>query len=236
MQRQTLRSIVRTLFNLFSRVEVVGLENIPSQGGCILATNHLGRLDAPLVFALVERQDITALVADTYQKNPLMRWLVTIARGIWVNREEADLQAMRAARSFLQSGGILGIAPEGTRSRTGSLQPAKTGVAYLANKSSVPIVPAAIYGTETAVGELLRLRRPQISILFGEPFTLPPITRQQRDTALQENTAEIMCRIAAMLPSKYHGVYADHPRLKALLSRERTPAISLPQTQHAHFA
>jgi len=234
MQRNTLRAIVQALFGLLSRVEVIGLENVPPRGGYILATNHLGRLDAPLVFALVERQDIRALVADKYQKDPLMRWLVKTANGIWVNREEADLQAMRAARSFLQQGGLLGIAPEGTRSHTGGLQPAKTGVAYLADKAGVPIIPAAIFGTEAALSQLLRLRRPHISIRFGEPFTLPPISRQQRDLALQENTTEIMCRIAAMLPAAYHGVYAGHPRLQALLSGNGALAFNPLQTQPAH--
>jgi 1-acyl-sn-glycerol-3-phosphate acyltransferase len=220
MQRNTLRAIVSTLFKWFSRVEVVGLEHVPAQGGCILAANHLGRLDAPLVFAVLDRQDLTALVADKYLKDPLMRWLVKTARGIWVNREDADLQAMRTARSFLQAGGMLGIAPEGTRSPGGLLQ-GKTGVAYLADKAGVPILPAAISGSENAAHELLRLRRPRLRIQFGEAFTFPPIVRERRDRALLDNTAEIMCRIAAMLPAKYHGFYAGHPRLQALLSGER---------------
>lgn len=227
MQRNTLRAIVRTMFKWLSRVEAVGLEHIPAQGGCILAANHLGMVDAPLVFCLLEREDLTALVAEKYQNSFFMRWLVKTARGIWVNRGELDLQAMRTARNFLQAGGMLGIAPEGTRSPGGLIQ-AKSGVAYLADKAGVPILPAAIWNTENAIGELLRLRRPHLHIQFGEAFLLPPVPRERREQALQDNTAEIMCRIAAMLPAKYHGFYAGHPRLQALLSGESPIAFAQP--------
>lgn len=218
MQRKTLRAIVRKLFTLFSRLEVTGLENVPLQGGYILATNHLGRLDAPMVFATVDRDDCTALVADKYKTNPFFSWLVVTVKGIWINREDADIHALREARSFLQAGGILGIAPEGTRSRTGALEPAKTGVAYLADKAGVAVIPVAITGSETAAHSLLRLRRPCLTIRYGMPLKLPPIPRSDRDAALQSNTDEIMCRIAAMLPPANRGAYASHPRLLELLA------------------
>ena len=80
----------------------------------------------------------------------------------------------------------------------------------------------AIVGTEDAnvVAHLRRLRRVPVVIQAGEPFTLPPIEGQDRDAALQAYTDEIMCRIAALLPPQYRGVYADHPRLKALLENK----------------
>ncbi len=215
--RRLLQIIVGLLFRLLTRVEAIGVENQPLQGGCILASNHLSRLDPALVFALGRREDMTALVADKYQRHPLIRPLITAVRGIWLHREDADIHALRAARDFLQSGGMLGIAPEGTRSRSGALQPAKTGVAYLADKAGVPVLPVAIYGTETAIRQLLRLRRPRITIRYGEPFWLESIDRANREACLQRNTDEIMCRIAAMLPPQYRGAYADHPRLMELL-------------------
>ncbi|HSF81150.1 MAG TPA: lysophospholipid acyltransferase family protein [Anaerolineales bacterium] len=218
MQRKLIRAIARLLFKLFARLEVTGLENVPTQGGCILAVNHLGRLDPPLVFAMLDRDDVTSLVADKYLHHPFFRWIVNAVNGIWINREEADFNALRAARSFLLAGGVLGIAPEGTRSHTGALIAAKTGVAYLADKAGVPIVPVAISGTEKAVRELLRLRRQSIKIRFGKPMRLPPLERGDRTAALQRNTDEIMCQIAAMLPPQYRGVYADHPRLKELIT------------------
>jgi 1-acyl-sn-glycerol-3-phosphate acyltransferase len=92
-------------------------------------------------------------------------------------------------------------------------------VAYLASKvPDVLIVPIAIWGTEGSVPKMFTLARPAINIRFGKPFTLPPVERQDRNVALERNTDEIMCRIAAMLPEKYRGYYRDHPRLKELMN------------------
>jgi len=218
VMRSILRISIRFLFWLFARVEIAGLENVPYQGGAILAVNHISRLDAPLVYVMIDREDATGLVADKYKKSIFFRWIVTIMDGIWINREEADFKALKEARDYLKSGKILGIAPEGTRSPNGKMQSAKTGTAYLADKAGVPVIPVAITGTEKAFRELSRLKRPRLSVHYGEPLRLLPIERQNRDKTLQQNTDEIMCHIAAELPEEYRGVYADHPRLKELLS------------------
>jgi 1-acyl-sn-glycerol-3-phosphate acyltransferase len=225
MIRQFLHAAVNFLFKLLSRVEAVGLDNLPPQGACIVACNHMSRIDPVLVFALGKRRDMTALVADKYKRNPLIRPLIVAVGGIWINREEADIQALREARRLLRNGGMLGIAPEGTRSQTGALIQAKTGTAYLADKAGVPVIPAAVYGSETAVSQLFHFHRPAIHIEFGTPVILEPIHRDNRDADLDRNTDEIMCRIAAMLPERYWGVYAGHPRLKELL-RDKGETIS----------
>lgn len=213
--------IVRLLFRLLTRLEVCGREHIPVSGGLILAINHLSRLDAPLVYILVPRDDLTALVADKYRPNLFFRWLVDLVNGIWIHREDADFGALRAARAYLQAGGALGIAPEGTRSQTGELGEAKTGVAYLADKAGVPILPVGVWGTEHAIRQVLHLRRPRIHVCFGKPFRLPPVERRERDAALQRNTDEIMCRIAALLPPEYAGIYEGYPRLRELRTAGR---------------
>jgi 1-acyl-sn-glycerol-3-phosphate acyltransferase len=221
MLRALLRTIVQLLFSLLSRLDVQGLENIPATGPGILAANHLSRLDSALVFGLVERSDITSLVADKYQNNLLLRPLVNAVHGIWINREQADFRALRRALDYIQGGGMLGIAPEGTRSRTGALMPAKTGVAYLAGRAGVPVIPAGIWGSETAIAQLCRLRRPLIHVRIGEPFQLPPLERGDRSAGLQENTDEIMCHIAALLPPAYRGSYAEHPKLNEILAAQQ---------------
>lgn len=181
-------------------------------------------MDAPLIFFLVDREDFTALAAKKHQKNPILRWLINGAGGIWLNRDEPDTHAIRVARDYLQKGGLLGIAPEGTRSRTGALIQAKTGAAYMADKSGVPVVPIAITGTEGNLKRVVLLQRPRIKVVFGQPFMLPPIDRNEREAGLQRNTDEIMCRIAALLPPQYHGAYAEHPRLKELLAQRPASA------------
>lgn len=222
-----IRIIIRGLFNTLTRVRIQGIENVPKTGACLLAVNHLSLLEPPLVFGLVKREKITALVAKKYRRKLFFRWLIRAVDGIWINREETDFQALREALAFLKDGGALGIAPEGTRSHTGALIEAKTGVAYLADKAGVPVVPVAVSGTETAFAKLKRLKRPHIEIKFGKPFNLPPVQRSTRAEDLQRNTDEIMCQLAALLPPAYRGVYADHPRLKELLeSRPPLEAVA----------
>ena len=194
---------------------------MPVDGGYIAAANHLSVIEVPLVYCLINRHDVTGLVAKKHQKNALFRWLINLLDGIWLSREEIDTRALRTARDHLQEGGVLGIAPEGTRSQTGSLLEAKTGVAFLADQAKVPMVPVAVAGTWQITSEILSLKRPEISVTFGEPFMLPPVNRKTRDQDLKRNTEEIMCQLAALLPAEYRGVYADHPRLNELLTGQR---------------
>ncbi len=216
-----MRRFLRWLFNFFYRmltkIDARGMENIPATGGCILATNHLSRLDPPLIYMHVMRNDLTGLVADKYQNYPLFRWIVNAANGIWIHREDADFGALRSARDYLVKGGILGIAPEGTRSKTGSLLPGKLGVAYLAAKAQVPVIPVGIYGTEEAMKMILSFKRPLLHIEFGKPIQLKTLEKRNRTELLQENTDEIMCQIAAMLPPAFHGHYSKHPRITEII-------------------
>ena len=127
------------------------------------------------------------------------------------------LLLFRAAIGLLRKGGALGIAPEGTRSKTGALAAGKPGATLLAFKANVPIVPVGVSGTEHAMREILSFKRPHLTAHFGKPIYAPSLERENRDEILQQFTDEIMCRIAALLPEKYRGFYAQHPRLKELL-------------------
>lgn len=209
--------IFRLLFWLFTRVEARGVENLAREGAYIVAANHLSMIEVPLVYLLIDRRDLNGLVAKKHQKNLLFRTLVNAVGGIWLNREEADTRALRAARDHLKKGGVLGLSPEGTRSPTGGLLPGKTGVAYLASQADVPIVPVGVAGTLGAGRKILTLRRPRIIVRVGEPFRLPPLDRRDKGASLRENTDEIMCRIAALLPPELRGVYAEYPRTKELI-------------------
>ncbi len=210
--RTLLRRLLALLFRLLTHLEVEGLDNIPATGACLLTVNHLSVLDAPLVFHLIPRPDVTALAAKKHRRNPFFRWFVNQADGIWIDRNNPDVAALRQARDLLRRGWIIGIAPEGTRSRTGALMEARPGVAFLAAQANAPILPAAVWGTERAWRDMLHLRRPRLGVRFGEPFMLPPVSRRHRDAALRRNTDLIMCRVAALLPPPYRGVYADCSR------------------------
>jgi 1-acyl-sn-glycerol-3-phosphate acyltransferase len=200
---------------------VTGIENIPHQGACLLTGNHLGIIDGPLIFCLIHREDATGLVALKHKKNPFIRFIVDWAGGIWINRSRTDFSALKKAYHHLNQGGLLGIAPEGTRSDTHGLIEAHPGVAFLADKADAVILPVVTTGSENALGKMFTLQRPRIHVCFGLPFTLASLDRENRDASLQRNTDEIMCQIAALLPESYREVYADHPRLRELLEQDR---------------
>lgn len=216
------RSIIVLALRLIARTEVRGLEsitNIPS-GKAIVASNHLGMLDAAYAFMLVNRTDLIMVVAEKYKQYGFFRWLVRTLNLLWLERFEADFGTLKETLRRLERGGILFIAPEGTRSKTESLIEGKPGVAYLASKSGSPLIPVGVYGTEDrVVGEKLKkFERPQVVLNIGQPFTLPPLPKQNRAEFLQAQTEEIMAQIAALLPEKYRGIYADAPRVRELLS------------------
>lgn len=218
MKYRTLRSIVRFFMKLISRIEVHGLEKMPT-GNVIVAANHLGRLDTAVLLCVLDREDIIMPIAEKYKNHPIFGAIGRAANGIWLNRFEADYSALRQILERMEQGGLLVIAPEGTRSRTEALQEGKMGVAFLASKSGYPVIPVAVTGTEdrVIVQNLKRLRRSKITATAGEPFHIEIPKGRGREQAMREATDEIMCRIGAMLPEKYRGVYADHPRLKELL-------------------
>jgi 1-acyl-sn-glycerol-3-phosphate acyltransferase len=218
MVRLLVITLLRLVYKILARIDVHGLENVPEQGAALIVVNHMSLVDAPLVGIILDRPDVTALIGDSYKKILPMRWIIEGANGIWINRDQADFHALRQALDFLKAGGLVGIAPEGTRSKVGSMIQAKTGVAYLADKANVPLIPTAISGSEHTFQKLRRLHRPTLKVQFGQPFYLPPVPRKEREAGMQRNTDEIMCRIAAMLPPEYWGVYRENPRLAELVA------------------
>ncbi|MDQ4079109.1 MAG: 1-acyl-sn-glycerol-3-phosphate acyltransferase, partial [Chloroflexota bacterium] len=103
----------------------------------------------------------------------------------------------------------IGIAPEGTRSKTGKLIEAKEGAAYIALKSEAWIVPMAIWGQENAIREWKQLRRPHVFVRVGEPFKLEQDPEKNRQENLEVGTRRIIHAIARLLPEEYRGYYAD---------------------------
>jgi 1-acyl-sn-glycerol-3-phosphate acyltransferase len=194
------------------------MEKLP-EGNVIVAANHLGRLDTAALLCILDREDIIMPVAEKYKDHPLYGAIGRAANAVWLNRFEADYSAFRQILDRMKKGGLLVIAPEGTRSKTEALQEAKMGVAFLASKSGYPVLPVAVTGTEdrVIVENLKRFRRSKITATAAELMYINVSKGKGREEAMREATDEIMCQIAARLPEKYRGVYADHPRLKELL-------------------
>lgn len=218
IKRTRIQRLIQWLIKTLTNTQFMGAENLPPEGGVIVATNHVSRLDIPVLFVNPVRPDITALVANKYLRYPLFRWITESAGGIWIDRSTADFAAFRKSMEVLRSGRALGIAPEGTRSTTHALIEGKSGTVLLAQRSGLPVVPVGIAGSDTATGKMLTLHKPTITVAFGKPVILPPAPRENREPIMQQQTDEIMCHIAALLPESYRGVYANHPRTLELLA------------------
>ncbi|TFH37311.1 MAG: 1-acyl-sn-glycerol-3-phosphate acyltransferase [Anaerolineales bacterium] len=225
MSSRFLRAFFNAVSALLTRRVVFGMENLPSSGPYLLVVNHLSVFDLPLIFGLIGSEKVTGWAAEKYQRHPFFGPLLKMAGGIFIERGQVDRDAIDQAVVWLRDGNIFGMAPEGTRSPTHAMARGKTGAAYLAHEAQVLIVPFGIHGTENALSTWLRLRRPTITLHIGVPFRLPKLDPEQRHARLRADTDEIMCHIAALIPTQYHGYYAAHPRLQVLLhARTENPS------------
>jgi len=206
--RRFARSFLRLLLRLFTHLEVAGLENVPQGGPLLVAFNHLAHLDGPLVLALLPWPAEGIALVDLYRV-PITGQLLRLYGTIPVHRDQFDRQVIRRALQVLAEGKVLALAPEARQSLTGALERARQGVAYLALRSGAPILPVALTGTGRVPSDLKQLRRPWLTVTFGELFVPPPRASgaQARRQQVTELTDEIMYRIAAMLPPEYRGVY-----------------------------
>ncbi|NLG74368.1 MAG: 1-acyl-sn-glycerol-3-phosphate acyltransferase [Chloroflexi bacterium] len=215
------RTLIHLLFRLIARVRIVGMDRVPPSGAYIIAANHVGRLDAALVYHILNRRDVVMMVAEKYRKYAVFRWFVRQLDAVWIDRFQADYGALRTVLQRLKQGAVLVMAPEGTRSKSGKLIQARPGAGFLAAKAGVPILPVALIGTADSevVANLKKLKKIDIEVRVGEPFHVALEKGTDRDAALQAATDEIMCRIAALLPQSERGYYANHPRLKELVAQ-----------------
>ena len=218
MKYKTIRSLVRFIMNIIADVEVVGMDKLP-QGNVILAANHLGRLDTAVLIYALEREDLIMAVAEKYKDHLIFGAIGRSVNAIWLNRFEADFAALREILARMQKGGLMVIAPEGTRSKSEALQEGKMGVAFLASKSGYPVMPIALTGTEDrgVIENLKRFRRSKIKAVAGELFYIEIPKGKGREEAMRNATDEIMCQIAAKLPESYRGFYKDYSRVEELL-------------------
>ena len=216
------RLVVNFIFRVLSRVKVYGAERSPDVPSFIAVSNHVGRLDAGLVYYLLDRRDIIMLVAEKYRNHAWSRALVWAVNGIYINRFNADLNALREVFRRLKQGGVMVVAPEGTRSKSGALQEGRDGASFIAARTGLTIMPGGLVGTQDAqvVSRLRKFKRLDIELRIGQPFTLPPLEGRNRAEQLKEYTDEIMCRIAILLPAEMRGIYADHPRTAELLAEQ----------------
>ena len=200
---QALWYLVRLLLHLLFGFRAEGEENVPREGPVILAANHLSVLD-PIVIGAGIRRPVSFLARSELFRLPFLSRLLPRLYAIPVERGQSDLSAIKGAIRALERGMAFGIFPEGTRSRTGKLQPFKTGVAAIALRTGSPVVPVAVVGTDQAwpVGRKLFRLRKAIRVIYGKPIPVPRLSRFTRQE-LESLTREIEARVRELLPPQY---------------------------------
>lgn len=207
---RVVRAIISFLVRILTRFEVHGLEHVPAEGPGLFVTNHLHLLDSPIIMTAIPYR-VYVFAGEKWAKHFVWGPLFRSLDAIFVERGEVDRNALRKALAVLGGGGFLGVAPEGTRSKTGAMQQGHRGPAYIALRTGVKLIPMAATGGPEVFPGLGHLRRARVRVVFGEPFFPPTLGPGQRPNAQQQHelTDEIMYRIAVLLPPQYRGVYGD---------------------------
>jgi 1-acyl-sn-glycerol-3-phosphate acyltransferase len=190
-------------------VDTSQLSKIPNRGPLIIVLNHVNFLDAPIISVHVLPKPLTALVKIETWRSPILGPLFTMWEAIPIRRGEADLTAFQAAQQALKDCKMVAVAPEGTRSGDGKLHKGLPGVVLLALRSGAPMLPVVYYGHENYKEDFKHLRRAPFHIVVGEPFRLKNIQGVLGKDLRGKVTDEIMYQLAALLPEKYRGSFAD---------------------------
>ena len=200
------RPLARFCFSTFGRMEVMGRENIPPHGPAILVCNHLAFTDPPLLVAALPRP-LHFMGKRELFANPVGKFLMNGFHVFPYNRETASTETMRTLLGLLDHDRVVVVFPEGTRSKSHSLQEAQLGVVYLALKSQAPILPVGVTGTQKMKGWRMPFPLCRLTASIGPPFTLPQVEGRTPRPVMQGMLRMIMERVALQLPPEFRGVY-----------------------------
>jgi len=209
-RRQILnRFLIRPILMAMLRPEIEGQENIPA-GPFILMANHVNWLDPFVAGLAIYPRDAMFLIKEENAEHRYLRYFFYAYGALPIARGEADISAIRRAVEVLTvDRDILYVSPEGTRSGHGRLQEGKNGMAFVAVRADVPILPVAISGIAALSENLQKWRRTDVRARIGHPFLLRSGSRRARKETLTAMMREAMYQLAALLPPKQRGAYAD---------------------------
>jgi 1-acyl-sn-glycerol-3-phosphate acyltransferase len=200
-----INAILRPPLGWFLPYDVEGQQNLPLQGPVLVMMNHINFLDV-IMPAMFLPRDVVMLSKIENFRAPFLGFLVRAYGSLPLRRGEADREAMRLSLDTLKKGQVLVIAPEGTRSGHGRLQPGHDGLAFVGTQANVPVVPIAMYGHERFWPNIKRLRRTPLHVRVGPAFRFVVQGRPRRGD-LHAMTEEAMSRLAALMPPENRGAY-----------------------------
>ena len=212
--RYLLGYLILFLGSILAKIKIRGSVNIPKKGPFIVVCNHFNRLDPPFVIFAIRKPINFLMASDQPRVEAQIMWAPWLYGFIPTNRQNIAPTTIKKSIEALNKDEVVGIFPEGTATEH-FIRPAKNGAAYLAMRTGVLILPMSLIGMENIWNNLFKGMRPKLEINIGKPF-LPkslPKERIERNEAIKITGEELMCRIAALIPDEYHGVYAGDERI-----------------------
>ncbi len=180
------RAVFRIIFSLTGGLKSIGEENIPSDGGVILAPNHISYADPPAVGSAMKRQ-VHFMAKEELFKPAIMGYIISAVGSFPVKRGTADRKAIKQALDLLRKGEVVCIFPEGTRSLDGNLQKAEPGIGLIALKSGCPVVPVAVAGTNKVLpSDKKERQRHLITIEYGKPIKFDDLQNETDSSKAKE--------------------------------------------------
>ena len=157
---------------LWNRLEIKGKENIPKNGGVLIASNHASYLDPPIIGVGYRCRPVHFMARNTLWNSRFSSWWLNKVGCIPVTRETGDIRSLKRCISLLKSGNVVSVFPEGTRSRDGKLQKVKSGIGFIIEKSECTVIPTYIHKSFIAFSHKSKFIKPiKITIAFGHPIT-----------------------------------------------------------------
>ena len=209
MIKTLVNSIIKLITHIILKIDTSEIKTFPREGPLLAVANHVNFLDAPVIISHLHPRPTTGLVKKESWDIPLHAFLFNVWGGIPIDRDIMDFSAFQKAKQALNEGKILAVSPEGTRSETGEMLRAKSGISILARQVDVPIIPMAYWGHEDFSENLKRLKRTPMYIRIGRKFRIDFTQLPRNKEAMQAAADAIMMEIARLLPEKYRGVYSE---------------------------
>ena len=218
-------STIYWLFRLLCRLDVKGMPRLPQSGPGVIITNHTSNLEGPLLYVMMRPRPTIAMAKAELWSFFATRMLMEAWKAIPLHRGRLDRKAMERSWKTLDEGKFLCIAPEGKRSKDGTLLRALPGATYFASERQVPIYPIVNWGCLGIGRELGHLRRPVVGLRVGYPFIVKkPEGGKWTGETRQAMADEMMYQLAALMPAELRGYYSDLSKSTTHYLDFQTPA------------
>jgi 1-acyl-sn-glycerol-3-phosphate acyltransferase len=178
------KSVVYGIFKPWYRIEAIGLEHFPKEGGVLLCANHIHNFD-PLVVGIMAPRPVHYMAKEEIFSVPVLGNIVRKCNAFPVKRGFSDREALRTGLKLLKDGHVFGLFPEGTRSKTGEIGKGLSGAGFFALRTTALVVPCAIIGPYKSFRKL--------KIVYGQPIDMDEIRKEK--ASAEQVTELIMSKI-----------------------------------------